>query len=758
MADASQVLSDGPPAVMSGLAQEVVVRDDDEIGRLLTGTWHSARCGQLEIVRAEIEGTEGFLVMWGDIADPEKLAAPLTPAEGDGQLASQWWTAQGDTCALWVLPDEIAGQLIFMAKDGSERVREGTMYRKGEEDLTAPRRQAVPDFETHCFDASGLSRLQAWYRGPLSSLPPEDLRVLLGTWEQRVFSRKMLKRSEYKISHRGYSDFLLSFKGSVMSGSMLFIVVFVTIWSTILAVLYSQLDIKPLKGAHEKAAIFIGFVLVMFNTQGYERHQHALRELSEVHAAVKHIVVSLSGMTPVTAGGGEARAAQLEVLRFIPALLAAIRHTLCNHALEHDDTGRALTPFVVDEIARFLTAEELRWVVGKGRLPHEPLRVVPEYWARCRTYGPGWTAWDLSTGDWMGPSALCPLKDRAPQSLGEDALPPGERCQMVPPPTPASERRKKRAALAESKRGACGPSDLPPGFHEWTPAALQVSPLGIHAAAAAPAPRQVGGGLFPPPALQAAEPKHAAEPWMTISACTRGLFWLSAPREPTEAATAVPEDSASEDEDMYSSSVHYSSRRPTEQESAFSVPVSDEPEVTLPGVSADTSEIRNTPVRIIFLLQRAAVGSAGGHLNKAIDDLQRSAQQMQIVADTKFPLPWTHSIPVMVFLWVLTLPLELLGYSEPWYAVVVTVFFAVLLIGLYQVAKDLSDPFGFDLNDIDMVRFEGEIIQLILTMFPELQVQRLRESQNKAGAGKFWNDRWARASGTEDDKFAAPSE
>eukprot|EP00756_Hemistasia_phaeocysticola_P049327 Hpha_TRINITY_DN23791_c0_g1::TRINITY_DN23791_c0_g1_i1::g.93200::m.93200 len=684
----------------------------DETTRLLCGDWQGADGFELVVCNAAWDNGKGMLVRWMDRTMESYCEGVLRTTVEKGFFGGgrddkpEWMVAQQNSMKCWLLAIEgMEGQLYSMHTNGKGRVTGGWVYKCfGEDDLQVVHEDEGQDqgarkkrTAEHFMKAAGFNRLQSWYRKPLGDLARSSMRVLLGTWEQRHFSRGLRKRGEYKVRHRGCLDFWANTEGTVLRCSVLLQALFLLVWTSIMYVIFmlTHDNGATLETGHTQGAVFIGLLLVMFNTQAYERHQYALQALVNTHACIRKIVTTVTAIGPGSAHGGKARKSELEVLRFIPALLASVRHTLCTKVTDRDDDeARHLTSYIVDEVARFLTAEELLWVVGKGPLPKPPLKVEPKYWARCRTYGPGWTAWDLSTGRWVGPPGLCPVKDASEEywakcrSWGADFEDKSE------PDTPTHSREVEHFK-------------------------------------ALPAPPNPPGVSITP-----SQKDEIAVPWVSLSRVTRGLFWVAAPRCPNDLRTdfARRGDGAVSDR-MTERMTTGMTELQSELAPAMNV---------LSGVDAHATEVAKTPVRIQFLLQRASINCTGGFLNEALDEMQQAIQQMHCVGDTQLPLPWVHLVPTLIYVWLLTIPFDLFSVSrnQEWVAILVTPLLGILLLGLYQVATDLADPFGFDLNDIDVVRFEGDMMQMLMTTYPDLSVEELHASQREGGKGRIWDDRW----------------
>eukprot|EP01062_Namystynia_karyoxenos_P050371 TRINITY_DN3910_c0_g1_i1.p1 TRINITY_DN3910_c0_g1~~TRINITY_DN3910_c0_g1_i1.p1 ORF type:complete len:905 (+),score=208.17 TRINITY_DN3910_c0_g1_i1:91-2715(+) len=746
------------------------------------GHWYSPTVGEFFIFVADptqVEESEhgARLVFWRSCIDgseqswvlPQNRNEHTPPDVADAPLFQfveaqvgkpsacsyvDWWLVnsvpqEGRQWELWLLPDSLPDQMNVVMRDDAGETRRGPAYRLVDEDCdpaaeehrVGPRaselrvrgKAAVDDPQLHANFASGAQALHRYFRNPLPELPTGYLRSLLGTWDQKVFSRAVQKRSEYK--QRPYTDFLLRLKGTILSREMLPALFFLMLWGIGVAVLYGETDFRPVKGAHTKVGIFLGFVLVIFNTQGYERHQHAVNSLAGLHTAVRQLLVTISGLDICTAAGGGSRAVQREVLRYIPALLVVVRHTLCNGRLLATPQAREFTAYIIDEVGRWLTVAELRWLLGKGFVPGPPLQVVPEYWRRCRHHRNGWLSWDPYNHLWTGPLALCPLKDRTPD-IGENFE--YDRAQVELPPRGSPRRPGVSPRLGRSAGGGSEGAFSP------------------HPSAAG-SPQQVGR-----------RPDPEGCPWQSISMRTRGAFWVSAPRQPTAFAKASA--SVEGDDDVEDDAGTNPGTRPDEDEAdPFIAGEEEEAAKRRPGdananINAPPSEICKTPVRIVFLLQRAAVAAGGGCLNHEVDNIQHATQVLQMIAITRFPFAWAHAVPIMVWLYLLTLPFELVQYyhGSQWVSVVVLVFLGGLYLGFMRVARDLSTPFGFAVTSVDVMASERELHRLIFNMFPELTVRSLRSSQGRHFAqeeGAGWDkhakddaDRWRTADDKEKDK------
>eukprot|EP01065_Artemidia_motanka_P014352 TRINITY_DN18321_c0_g1_i2.p1 TRINITY_DN18321_c0_g1~~TRINITY_DN18321_c0_g1_i2.p1 ORF type:complete len:417 (+),score=101.23 TRINITY_DN18321_c0_g1_i2:49-1251(+) len=124
------------------------------------------------------------------------------------------------------------------------------------------------------------------------------------------------------------------------------------------------------------------------------------------------------------------------------------------------------------------------------------------------------------------------------------------------------------------------------------------------------------------------------------------------------------------------------------------------------------------PMQIAWQLFRL-INEPGGGLHykweTAPQELQRHAtealeswQGMCKIVTTPMPFPYIHCLDWFLYIWVFTVPLSLLddGVGLGWVTVPVAVALAVLLLGINEVGAEIEDPFGNDVNDFDIVRFQ----------------------------------------------------
>eukprot|EP01060_Flectonema_neradi_P032216 TRINITY_DN5085_c0_g1_i3.p1 TRINITY_DN5085_c0_g1~~TRINITY_DN5085_c0_g1_i3.p1 ORF type:complete len:705 (+),score=123.67 TRINITY_DN5085_c0_g1_i3:49-2115(+) len=131
--------------------------------------------------------------------------------------------------------------------------------------------------------------------------------------------------------------------------------------------------------------------------------------------------------------------------------------------------------------------------------------------------------------------------------------------------------------------------------------------------------------------------------------------------------------------------------------------------------------VRELPGRVLYLLNRVTMNSAGGVSNLSIDNVSQRWLDMKIIAETKYPFPLFHISPVMTFVWLLTLPFHLLDSfsgDQRWLVPLIAVIMTCVFIGLIEVGKELVNPFGQDLNDIDLITYEERLNKELCGLTP----------------------------------------
>ena len=131
--------------------------------------------------------------------------------------------------------------------------------------------------------------------------------------------------------------------------------------------------------------------------------------------------------------------------------------------------------------------------------------------------------------------------------------------------------------------------------------------------------------------------------------------------------------------------------------------------------------IRELPGRVLYLLNRVTINSAGGVSNCSIDNVSQKWLEMKIIAETKYPFPLFHMGPIMTLIWLLTLPFHLLESFEGnqrWAVIILVMVLTIVFVGLLEVGKELINPFGQDLNDIDLAEYEQRLNRELCGLTP----------------------------------------
>eukprot|EP01062_Namystynia_karyoxenos_P003148 TRINITY_DN11110_c0_g1_i1.p1 TRINITY_DN11110_c0_g1~~TRINITY_DN11110_c0_g1_i1.p1 ORF type:complete len:415 (+),score=103.29 TRINITY_DN11110_c0_g1_i1:122-1366(+) len=98
-------------------------------------------------------------------------------------------------------------------------------------------------------------------------------------------------------------------------------------------------------------------------------------------------------------------------------------------------------------------------------------------------------------------------------------------------------------------------------------------------------------------------------------------------------------------------------------------------------------------------------------ISRHIDELIASWQGMMKIVNTPMPFPYAHSLEVFLNVWIFTVPLVMLdpAVDMGWFTIPISGILAVLLFGINNVGSEIEDPFGNDINDFDLIRFQIEL-------------------------------------------------
>ena len=73
------------------------------------------------------------------------------------------------------------------------------------------------------------------------------------------------------------------------------------------------------------------------------------------------------------------------------------------------------------------------------------------------------------------------------------------------------------------------------------------------------------------------------------------------------------------------------------------------------------------------------------------------------LTDTQFPFPWVQAVNIALLLYMLLVPLTVVGFIENVYLATLLTFVAVSThVTLNEVATDIEDPFHYDPNELPL--------------------------------------------------------
>ena len=115
-------------------------------------------------------------------------------------------------------------------------------------------------------------------------------------------------------------------------------------------------------------------------------------------------------------------------------------------------------------------------------------------------------------------------------------------------------------------------------------------------------------------------------------------------------------------------------------------------------------------------------------MNQTLGELQQVWNGMLKITSTPLPFPWVHLSRVVLFLFLITLIPPAVVVME-WSAAGFMFGVSFLFLGLVQIGTEMEDPFGTDINDFDLVAFEG-IIKRDLDLMARTHTTRRRRQQS----------------------------
>eukprot|EP00294_Goniomonas_avonlea_P003046 CAMPEP_0114563510 /NCGR_PEP_ID=MMETSP0114-20121206/13153_1 /TAXON_ID=31324 /ORGANISM="Goniomonas sp, Strain m" /LENGTH=507 /DNA_ID=CAMNT_0001749371 /DNA_START=20 /DNA_END=1539 /DNA_ORIENTATION=+ len=93
------------------------------------------------------------------------------------------------------------------------------------------------------------------------------------------------------------------------------------------------------------------------------------------------------------------------------------------------------------------------------------------------------------------------------------------------------------------------------------------------------------------------------------------------------------------------------------------------------------------------------------------------------IRDTPFPFPYAQMVSVLVLLFCLSAPvLVALFVSNVFFALILVFFCVVGVVALNEVAKEIEEPFGFDINDLPLSELQMEFNKRVYLLLGEYQV------------------------------------
>eukprot|EP01006_Ploeotia_vitrea_P014570 TRINITY_DN39559_c0_g1_i1.p1 TRINITY_DN39559_c0_g1~~TRINITY_DN39559_c0_g1_i1.p1 ORF type:complete len:478 (+),score=11.89 TRINITY_DN39559_c0_g1_i1:36-1469(+) len=123
-----------------------------------------------------------------------------------------------------------------------------------------------------------------------------------------------------------------------------------------------------------------------------------------------------------------------------------------------------------------------------------------------------------------------------------------------------------------------------------------------------------------------------------------------------------------------------------------------------------------------------------------ITGLQKAWMGMNKITTTPMPFPYSHLIRVLGFFWLLTAPIVFqseTGYFTP----LVIGLFAFTLFGINATGVELELPFGVDLNDLPLYKFQARI-EKDVAQFANMELSRLHsvvEELEDREAATYWD-------------------
>eukprot|EP00754_Rhynchopus_humris_P013213 Rhum_TRINITY_DN14317_c4_g1::Rhum_TRINITY_DN14317_c4_g1_i1::g.80319::m.80319/K08994/yneE; putative membrane protein len=151
----------------------------------------------------------------------------------------------------------------------------------------------------------------------------------------------------------------------------------------------------------------------------------------------------------------------------------------------------------------------------------------------------------------------------------------------------------------------------------------------------------------------------------------------------------------------------------------------------------DISSVQKTQPLLLLLWLRMEVAYAErrGYLtplhaldmNQTLGELQQVWNGMLKITSTPLPYLWVHLSRVVLWSFLVTLIPPAVSVMT-WVAIPFILVTSFLFLGLITVGNEMEDPFGTDINDFDLVAFEG-IIKRDLDLMARTHATRRRRQQ-----------------------------
>ncbi|KZV93122.1 UPF0187-domain-containing protein [Exidia glandulosa HHB12029] len=88
-------------------------------------------------------------------------------------------------------------------------------------------------------------------------------------------------------------------------------------------------------------------------------------------------------------------------------------------------------------------------------------------------------------------------------------------------------------------------------------------------------------------------------------------------------------------------------------------------------------------------------------LSNALNSLQDSVANLERVRNTPLPFAYQAHLRMCMWLYLFFLPFQIRA-AYNWLTIPATAFASFLLLGFLEIGQEIEDPFGYDLNDLDL--------------------------------------------------------